>query len=151
VIRAAAIGIGALLIVIAFVAAFGVADTRQGLVAEVVTLLSGLAGTGLLIYGLVPNRSSGGRVDSRGSAPLRSASPRTANDLVIGTGGLLLGAVLLAGLAISGSWLWVGLGAVLLLPMCIGSTYLVAAFLRDPDRMWRIDFGRLSRGRKNPS
>src|SRR5712691_7915798 len=129
--RAAAIGIGALLIVVAFVAAFGVADTRQGLVAEVVTLLSGLAGTGLLIYGLVPIRSSRGRLESTGSARPRRASPRTANDLVIGVAGLLLAAVLLAGLAISGSWLWAGLGGVLLLPMCIGSAYLVAAFMRD--------------------
>jgi len=149
--RAAAIASGALLIVVAFVAAFGVADTRQGLVDEVVTLLSGLAGAGLLIYGLVPNRSARGRLDSSGSAPPGRASPRTANDLVIGIAGLLLAAVLLTGLALSGSWLWAGLGGVLLLPMCIGSGYLVAAFMRDPGRIWRIDFRRLSRRRKNSS
>ena len=149
VIRAAAIGSGALLIGVAFVAAFGVADTRQGLIAEVVTLLSGLAGIGLLIYGLVPHRSSAGRQQSGVATPTRAALPRTANDLVTGIGGLLLAAVLLTGLAISGGWLWAGLGAVLLLPMGIGSAYLVGAFMRDPDRTWRIDLGRLRRRRGN--
>jgi hypothetical protein len=151
VIRVAAIGSGTLLIAVAFVAAFGVADTRQGLVAEVVTLLSGLAGTGLLIYGLVPHWASGAPQGSSRSAATRKASPRTANDLVLGIGGLLLAAVLLTGLAISGGWLWAGLGGVLLLPMGIGSAYLVAAFTRDPGRMWRIDLRRLSRRRGNSS
>ncbi len=151
VIRAAAIGSGALLIGVAFVAAFGVADTRQGLVAEVVTLLSGLTGTGLLIYGLVPSWTSGARHDSGRSAAPPKASPRTANDLVIGVPGLLLVGVLLTGLAISGGWLWASLGGLLLLPMGIGSAYLVAAFTRDQDRMWRIDLRRFTRRRRNPS
>ena len=59
-VRAAAIGCGVMLIAIAFIAAFSVADTQRGLVAEVVTLLAGLAGTGLLLYGLVPRRPASG-------------------------------------------------------------------------------------------
>jgi hypothetical protein len=139
--RIAAVTIGALLIVVAFASAFHVADSREGLVAEVITLMSGLAGIGLLIYGLVPKRSSPPMARSS-VAPRRG--PRTANDLLIGAAGLLLAAVLLAGLVVSGGWLWAALGGMLLLPMLIGCTYMVAAFLRDTNRQWRIDLKQLT-------
>ena len=141
-VRAAAIGCGALLIAIAFIAAFSVADTQRGLIAEVVTLLAGLAGTGLLLYGLVPRRPASGR--PKGDLPrTRGPAVRTANDLLIGSCGLLLAAVLMAGLAVSGGWLWVALGGLLLVPMMVGCTYLVAAFWRARERQWRIDLKRL--------
>ena len=140
--RAAAIAFGAVLIAIAFVAALSVADTQRGLVAEVVTLLSGLAGTGLLLYGLVPRRPSSGSRAGHLQRP-RAPAVRTANDLLIGSGGLLLAAVLMAGLAVSGGWLWAALGGVLLVPMMVGCTYLLAAFWRARDRQWRIDLKRL--------
>ena len=140
--RAAAIAFGAVLIAIAFVAALSVADTQRGLVAEVVTLLSGLAGTGLLLYGLVPRRPSSGSRAGHLPRP-RAPAVRTANDLLIGSGGLLLAAVLIAGLAVSGGWLWAALGGALLVPMMVGCTYLLAAFWRARDRQWRIDLKRL--------
>ena len=45
-----ALAIGAALIAIAFVAGGRVADTREGLIAEVVVLLAGLVGVGLVLY-----------------------------------------------------------------------------------------------------
>ena len=73
----------------------------------------------------------------------RGPAVRTANDLLIGSCGLVLAAVLMAGLAVSGGWLWVALGGLLLVPMMVGCTYLVAAFWRARDRQWRIDLKRL--------
>jgi len=142
--RAIALAAGALLIAVSFVAAFSVADSRQGLVAEVVTLISGLAGTGLLLYGLVPKRRSTQPPPPKPAHQASPPRPRTANDLLLGSAGLLLAAVLVAGLTISGGWLWALLGGLLLLPMAIGCTYMVAAFLRAPDRDWRIDLRRLT-------
>lgn len=117
-----------MLICVAFAAATRVADTREGLIAEVVTLLGGLAGISFVLYGLF--------VGTRRPVPTpvqRSTQPaaiRPARELAIGSGGLLLAAVLLSGLAISGGWQWAALGLVLLLPMIAGSTYLCARFLR---------------------
>ena len=143
--RVLALGAGLLLIAVAFAGASRVADTREGLIAEVVTLLSGLAGTGLLLYGLVPRRR---RAGGPGPPPASGLTPkrarRSANDLVLGAAGLLVAAVLLGGLVVSAGWTWAFVGAVLLLPMLAGSTYLLAAFIRAPDREWRIDLQRLS-------
>lgn len=138
-------GAGLLLIAVAFVAASRVADTREGLIAEVVTLLSGLAGTGLLLYGLVPRRRRAGRTAPPPASGLTpKPARRSANDLVLGAAGLLVAAVLLGGLVVSAGWTWAFVGAVLLVPMLAGSTYLLAAFIRAPDREWRIDFQRLT-------
>ncbi len=143
--RVLALGAGLLLIAVAFVAASRVADTREGLIAEVVTLLSGLAGTGLLLYGLVPRRRrAGGAAPPPASGLTPKTARRSANDLVLGAGGLLVAAVLLGGLVVSAGWTWAFVGAVLLLPMLAGSTYLLAAFIRAPDREWRIDLQRLT-------
>jgi hypothetical protein len=135
---------GALLIALAFFAATNVADTRQGLIAEVVTLLSGLAGTALLLYGLIPGRAHTARENPRPSPSVPVHRVRSANDLLTGAGGLLLAAVMVGGLAISGGWLWALLGLLLLLPMVAGCVYLCAAFLRDPRREWKIDLHRLT-------
>ena len=52
---------GLALVAIAFIAASHVADTREGLIAEVVTLFAGLVGVLLLLYGLVPKRAAASR------------------------------------------------------------------------------------------
>jgi peptidoglycan/LPS O-acetylase OafA/YrhL len=138
-------GAGLILIAIAFLAAGQVADTREGLIAEIITLLCGLAGVGLLLYGLVPRRPS---AFARATIVKRQPpGPRSANDLVIGGGGLLLAVILLGGLAASAGWGWAALGAVMLLPMLIGCGYLLIAFMRAPVREWTIDLRRLFRTR----
>jgi hypothetical protein len=142
--RLLGIGGGLLLVAVAFIAATHVADTREGLVAEVVTLMSGLAGVGLLLYGLIPKRPDAVVADARRPIGSESQGPRSANDLVLGTLGLVLAVGLLTGLVLSAGWLWALLGAVLLLPMTVGSGYLLAAFIRAPQREWRIDLRRLT-------
>ncbi|MHB8612186.1 MAG: hypothetical protein ACYDAL_07130 [Candidatus Dormibacteraceae bacterium] len=118
------------LVVVAFVAASRVADTREGLIAEVITLLAGLAGVSLVLYGLL----AGARPASRQSLPQAPAQARartpSTKDLAIGAGGLLLSAVLIGGLALSAGWQWAALGSVMLLPMIAGSAFLCVRFLR---------------------
>lgn len=121
---------GFALIVLAFAAASRVSDTREGLIAEVITLLAGVAGLTLVTYayaarkGLTPEKAR----PAAGPSPLhRSGSPR---DLALGAGGVGLSIVLLAGLGISGGLLWAGLGFLLLLPMLGGSIYLCWRSLR---------------------
>ena len=142
--RPVAIGGGLLLIAVAFLAATKVADTREGLIAEVVTLLSGLAGVGLLLYGLVPKRQARPGASSPARAEDSATRPRSANDLLVGGAGLLLALILLAGLVMSAGWLWALVGAVLLLPMIVGCGLLIANFIRAPQREWRIDLRRLT-------
>jgi hypothetical protein len=129
--RRAALIAGAALVVLAFAAATRVADTREGLIAEVITLLAGLAGVGLLIYGLTSRgdaaTSQAPPVRNRPPAPAR---PRTRRDLLLGAGGVALALFLLAGLAISGGPLWATFGLVLLVPMIAGSVYLCLRYLR---------------------
>jgi hypothetical protein len=119
---------GAGLIVIAFAAATFVADTREGLIAEVVTLMAGLVGVSLLLYGLL----AGARRASRPSVspvpvPARAPSSR---EFTIGAAGLGLAVVLIGGLAVSAGWQWAALGSVMLLPMIAGSAFLCGRFLR---------------------
>jgi len=134
---------GLALVAIAFFAASHVADTREGLISEVVTLLAGLGGVLLLLYGLVPKRGRGARNVTVGSTPLRRAGPRSANDLLVGSAGLLVAAVLLTGLVMSGGWQWAVIGALLLLPMVAGCIYLCAAFMAAAERDWTINLRRL--------
>ena len=136
------IAAGLVLIAVAFLAGSNVADTREGLVAEVVTLLSGLAGAGLLLYGLVPKRRTTGSLPP--APPASKPATRSANDLLVGSSGLVLAALLLTGLGVSGGWRWALLGGALLVPMTAWSAYLVAAFIRAPERDWRIDLQRLT-------
>jgi uncharacterized membrane protein HdeD (DUF308 family) len=131
---------GVALIAVAFVAATRVENSRQGLIAEVILYLGGAAGLVLLFYGLFARSR---RSTSVQSPPLeaRAREPKvpSANDLVLGTAGIVLAVVLLSGLAISAAWTWVAFGLVLLLPMVAGSFYLTLRFLRAPTRDWRVD------------
>lgn len=119
---------GVALVTLAFGAATRVTDTREGLIAEVITLLGGLAGVALLIYGLTARK--------RPTAPPSTERPtsipraRSRNDLLVGTGGIALALILLGGLALSGGIWWAAFGLVLLLPMIAGSVYLCVRFLR---------------------
>jgi hypothetical protein len=124
-----AIVAGAALVALAFGAATRVADTREGLVAEVVTLFAGLAGVSLLIYGLAarPRRSL---TSTLGAERRRDARSRTNRDLYLGAGGIGLALVLLGGLAVSGGPLWAGFGLAILLPMLAGSVYLCVRYFR---------------------
>src|SRR5438270_3989469 len=124
---------GVLLIAVAFMAASRVADTRQGLIAEIVTLIAGLAGVALLLYGLVPQRSASGPPQLQ--PRLRTEGrPRTANDLLLGAGGLVVAVLLLGRLALSAGWGWAVLGAGLLLPLLAGPADLAAVLPRRPAR-----------------
>ena len=118
------------LVAVAFVAGGRVADTREGLVAEIVALLGGLAGVCFILYGLVAGARTGPST-ARTSRPIAPApTPRPASDLAFGAGGVLVAILLVAGLAVSGGWLWAGLGAVLLVPMMAGSVFLCVRFAR---------------------
>ena len=143
--RWAALVVGAALIVVAFVAGGRVADTREGLISEVITLLAGLSGASLVLYAWV----WGARPRPR-NAPLPGASaPQphvpSATELVIGGAGLVIAAGLVAGIALSAGGLWTLMGSVLLLPMILGSGYLCFRFLRAPNRDWKVDLRRLTR------
>lgn len=119
---------GIALIAVAFAAATLVADTRQGLIAEAITLLGGLAGISFLLYGMFAGTRRPAPAPT--IRPQRAAAVRPGRDLAIGSGGLVLALVLLSGLAVSAGWQWAALGLVLLLPMIAGSAYLCARFLR---------------------
>jgi len=115
--------------VLAFAAATRVVDTREGLIAEIVTLLAGLAGIGLLTYAFVArNRPSGAQPSP--ASTLEARRPRATRDLLLGTAGIAVALVLLTGLAISGGPLWAGFGLAILLPMLAGSVYLCVRYLR---------------------
>jgi len=122
---------GAALVVLAFAAVTRVSDTREGLIAEVITLLGGVAGVGLLVYGLAARRTAAGRPSMTRQLETRpTPRPRSTRDLVLGAGCIALALVLLGGLAISGGVLWAALGLALMLPMISGSVYLCVRFLR---------------------
>ncbi len=118
------------LVALAFAAATRVTDTREGLVAEVITLLGGMAGVGLLIYAFAARRRPGRRQDDPTPKSSVTGGRRSLRDLAFGAGGIVLGVVLLTGLAFSGGPLWASLGLALLLPMLAGSVYLCVRFLR---------------------
>ena len=126
--RRLAIVAGAALVVVAFAAATRVADTREGLIAEVVTLLAGVAGVGSLIYGLAARQ--GAPTSERVARRPRPVRPRTVKDLLLGTGGVALAAILVTGLAITGGPLPAAFGLALLLPMIAGCLYLCVRYLR---------------------
>ena len=119
---------GIALIALAFGAATRVADTREGLMAEVTTLLAGLVGVSLVIYGLVARarpatRPAGPPIPG----PMR---PPSAREFAIGVAGLGLAALLIGGSGMTAGWQWAALSSVLLLPMIAGSALLCARFLR---------------------
>jgi len=131
-------GIG--LIALAFAAATHVADTREGLIAEVVTLFAALAGISLVLYGIFGGaRPAAPRASP--PTPARASAPdvRSVRDLITGGAGLAVAVVLLSGLAASAGIQWAGLGIVLLLPMIAGSVYLCVRFIRAPLRSWKLE------------
>ena len=137
---------GIVLIGLAFLAAGRVADTREGLISEVITLLAGMAGVILVLYGLF---ATSGKTSGRAAEPsprIRSTPQRvrSANDLLLGGGGLLIATILIVGIALSTGPLWGLLGLALLLPMVVGCAYLCVRFLKAPERDWRIDLQRLT-------
>ncbi|MEA2655608.1 MAG: hypothetical protein QOI23_973 [Chloroflexota bacterium] len=139
-----ALALGAVLITIAFVAAGRVADTREGLLSEVVALLAGLVGVLLVLYAWV----SGARARP-GTTPTPGATAtvkiRSATELLAGVVGLVIALALIVGVALSAGGLWVVMAVVLLLPMILGSAYLCMRFLRAPQRDWKIDLRQLAR------
>jgi hypothetical protein len=144
-VRWLALATGAMLVVVAFLAAARVADTREGLMFEVIALLAGLAGVSLVLYGWVA--AMAGAHAAPPPPPVASppaAQVRSANDLLIGGAGLVIAMVLVIGIALSAGVLWAVLGLVLLLPMAIGSAFMCLRFLRAPKRVWKIDLQRLT-------
>ncbi len=139
-----AVVVGAVLIVIAFFAAGRVADTRDGLLAEVVALLAGLAGVSLVLYAWMAGaRPRPAAAPAVGSKPTNQIRPAT--ELLAGGVGLGIAAALIAGVALSAGGLWVIVALVLLLPMIIGSAFLCVRFVRAPERDWKIDLRQLRR------
>jgi hypothetical protein len=127
-VRALSLIAGIALIVVAFGAGARVADTREGLIAEVVTLLASVAGIGLVLYSLFARARPATRPDAaRPPAPARLPSAR---DFGFGASGLVLAALLIAGLVLTAGWQWAAWGCVLLLPMIAGSVFLCARYLR---------------------
>jgi len=119
---------GACLVAIAFGAATHVADTREGLIAEVVTLMAGLVGISLLLYGLLAGTRAAPRPSAvRTPAPVR---PPSAREFAIGAAGLGLAVLLIGGVAVTAGLQWAAVGSVMLLPMIAGSAFLCGRFLR---------------------
>jgi hypothetical protein len=144
--RWVALAAGAALLLVAFLAGNRVADTREGLVFEVITLLAGLAGLVLFLYGWMAAMARTHAVPTRTSVEAPSANTvRSANELLIGGGGLTVAAILVIGIGLSAGPLWAVLGLVLLLPMVAGSAFLCLRFLRASRREWKIDLQRLTR------
>lgn len=121
---------GLALLIVAIVAAGRVSDTREGQVAEVVALLAGLGGIGLLGFAFGFRRRGVGLNSAQQVSEPSAPQPRSNRDLALGAGGVLLAIVLLTGLAISGGVLWAGFGLAILLPMIAGCVYLFVRFLR---------------------
>jgi hypothetical protein len=127
-VRRLAVVPGVVLIAIAFAAATRVANTREGLIAEVITLLAGLAGMTLVFFGLF----TGLRLVPRPSVerPPAPARPPSLRDFALGTAGLLLAVFLIGGWGFSAGWQWAALSVIVLLPMIVGSAFLCIRFLR---------------------
>lgn len=143
--RRLALATGAALVLVAFMAGSRVANTREGLVFEAVALLAGLAGVSLVLYGWVAAAVRAGPGTPRSPLALQPrVQIRSANELLIGGGGLVVAAVLVSGIGFTAGALWALMGFLLLLPMIIGCAYLCLRFLRAPRREWKIDLRRLT-------
>lgn len=141
-----AVAAGVALLVFSLIATTQVADTRQGLLIEIVTLTGWLAGVGLVLAGwFLGRRTTPGRPAAEAVSIEPGPRVHSANELLMGGGGIVLAAVLLSGLAYSGGTLWALLGFFILLPMVVGCAYLCFAFVRGPVREWRIDVRKLTR------
>jgi hypothetical protein len=120
---------GIALIAVAFGAGTRVADSREGLIAEVITLFASVAGIGLVLYAVFAGARPAPRLPgvARPSAPARLPNRR---DFAAGSAGLVLAAVLIGGLVVTAGWQWAVWGSVLLLPMIAGSVFLCGRYLR---------------------
>lgn len=138
---------GAALVVVAFLSAGRVADTREGLIFEVITLLGGLAGVGLLLYGLyaTATRSRTSTVIQPSVPTVEATQVRSVNELLIGGAGLVIATLLVTGIATTNGVRWALLGLIMLLPMIVGCAYLCYRFARAPEREWKIDLQKLTR------
>jgi hypothetical protein len=121
---------GAALLVLAFAAAGRVTDTREGLVAEVVTLVGGATGFLLLTYAFAARKRAAPPPSPAKTAARRAEYRRTTRDALLGGGGIAVAVLLVAGLAVSGGPMLAGFGLALLLPMLAGSVYLCVRYLR---------------------
>jgi hypothetical protein len=120
---------GIALIVVAFGAGTRVADTREGLIAEVITLLAAVAGITLVLYGMFAGARPG-QLRAAVVPPPAPARLPSRRDFAAGSAGLLVAAVLIGGLVVTAGWQWAAWGSVLLLPMIAGSVYLCGRYLR---------------------
>jgi hypothetical protein len=121
---------GAALLVLAFAAAGRVTDTREGLVAEVVTLIGGATGFLLLIYAFAARKRAAPAPSPAKTGAPRAGYRRTTRDVLLGGGGIAVALLLVAGLAVSGGPMLAGFGLALLLPMLAGSVYLCVRYAR---------------------
>ncbi len=128
-----ALGLGIALLAVSAGAFTLVADSKEGQIAEVITLLAFGTGFVLALYGVAarprptPSGTAARSAPPAVGASVRAGSPR---DLAFGAGGIALTAVLVIGLALSAGPLWAGFGFVALLPMLVGSVYLCWRSLR---------------------
>src|SRR5260370_15627431 len=87
-VRWISLGAGTALVALAFAAATRVSDTREGLIAEAITLLGGLAGVALLIYGFTAGRVSHAPTPTASRSDLprelggKNRKPRSARDSI---------------------------------------------------------------------
>jgi len=92
-----------------------------------------------------------GRPRSAAAAPPVVTQPtarvHNAGELLVGAAGLVVAAILLAGIAATAGGWWALLGSILLLPMIAGCIYLCFAFARGPLRDWKIDLQKLMSNR----
>jgi hypothetical protein len=113
-------------------------------VYEVVTLFAALAGVSLLLYGLVATLGrSAPPPPSPPTAVRAGGQVHNSAELLVGGSGLLVAAILLAGIAATAGVLWLVLGSILLLPMIAGCAYLCIRFARGPKREWKLDLQKL--------
>jgi hypothetical protein len=138
--RWVSLAVGLCVIALAFAAATHVADTREGLIAEVITEFSALIGIVLILYGIFAGSiRAGGRTRTVRRPAAATPPVRSVRDLVQGVAGLVVALVLLTGIAVSAGIQWALLGGVLLVPMVAGSIYLCARFMTAPVRSWKLE------------
>jgi hypothetical protein len=138
--RWVALAAGICITALAFVSVTHVENTREGLIAEVITEFSALIGISLTLYGLLAGtrRPAGQSKTTERTAP-NPPPARSVRDLITGGGGLLVAFVLLTGIALSSGIQWAALGGVVLLPMIAGSIYLCVRFTTAPVRSWKLE------------